>query len=290
MKNKSESYITMPELSKIVNESDLASIKNVASGILKIVNDIHSTPKDLENIIKLDPPLMVKVLKVTNSAYYSPPNKIDSIDQAIPWIGYDMLKYIALGQKVRDIFNQNKMTNGFSRTALWKHSIAVGLLSKLIYNKKIGEGGDNLYTAGLIHDIGLIAIEQFLPEEFNLILEQAGDGNIDQAEKTILGFTHAELAEEVTNHWKFPGELLTAIRYHHAPIQPDHEHKMAIAILYLADCLCIADEIGYSDAPQRDETVFQKCIDLIELPPSEIDSLMDQLRKEMAEVKEQGIL
>lgn len=138
----------LKNMTELVNQTDIASIKNIASGIIKVINDSNSTAKDLEAIIKLDPPLSARILKVANSAYYSQ-QKISNIEGAIIRIGFNTLKYIALGQKVRNIFSKDEKINGYSRASLWRHSVAVGLLGKLIFDKKFGSGGNNIYAAGL---------------------------------------------------------------------------------------------------------------------------------------------
>ena len=87
-----------------VNKSDISTIKSVISSIITIMNDADSTAKDIEEIIQVDPPLTARVLKVANSAYYSPQNKISEIDQAVIWLGFNTVKELILSQKVCEIF------------------------------------------------------------------------------------------------------------------------------------------------------------------------------------------
>ena len=78
-----------------VNNSEISSIKSVVSGIVRIINDPRSTAKDLKDIIQVDPPLSGKILRVSNSVFYSPKSKIDEIEKAIIWIGYNTVKELA---------------------------------------------------------------------------------------------------------------------------------------------------------------------------------------------------
>lgn len=284
----------IPDIQKLaaaVNKSDIASIKNVASGILKVVNDIHSKPKDLEAIIRLDPPLVAKILKVANSAYYSPPSEIDSVDRAVVMIGYDALKYIALGQKVRGIFSKRASAEGFSRSDLWKHCVAVGVMGRVLYNHIHGEGGTNLYTAGLIHDIGIIAIEQFLPDAFQAIFQTAAENGVDlnQVEKKILGFNHAELAVQIIAGWKLPQELVSAIGAHHTKAEDGWKKSETSAILYLADAICRQQEIGFSETAMPDEASIQACSESIGFSRETVDLLTTELHQEIAKIEGQGI-
>jgi len=165
-----EKYEKLNKILELVDESDISSIKNVVSGLIKIINDPTSTARDLKEVIQIDPPLTAKVLRLANSAYYSPRNKISEINQAIIWVGYDAIKELAMSQKVCEIFNKDECIEGYSRNALWKHSLAVALFGKMIYRREFGERGENVYVAGLLHEIGLIAKDQFYQEEFRLAL------------------------------------------------------------------------------------------------------------------------
>ena len=152
------------QIVRLVNESDISSIKNVVSGIIKIINNPNSTVSDLKHLIEIDAPLSSKVLKIANSAFYYRGRRVSDIKQAIIWIGYDSIKELALSQKVCNIFKKNPSVNGYSRAALWKHCIAVALFSKLVFRREFGERGDNIYAAGLLHDIGIIAEDQFFQQ------------------------------------------------------------------------------------------------------------------------------
>ncbi len=286
--NKAAKLKSMAEL---INESDIASIKNIASGILKVVNDIKSDAKDLEDVIKLDPPLVARVLKVANSAYYASREKISDINQAIVRIGFEMMKYIALGQKVRNIFDKGELINGYSRVGLWKQSITVGLLCRLIFEKQSIEGEENIYTAGLLHNIGIIAIDQLLPDEFGIILEKTKNENknLVQVENDVLGYNHAELGMTITQQWDFPADLISVVGYHHYPADVDEKYLTQTSILYAADYICHEHCFGYCDTPFRDETVFQECLNNIGLQPESLDEILVDLKKEIAKVEAQGL-
>lgn len=160
----------LKKITNLVNQSEIASIKSIVSGVMKIISDPNSTIWDLKEIVEIDPPLAAKVLIQANSAYYSPPKKIGEIKQALIWIGFDALKELALRQKVHGIFNGNGAFEGYSTSSLWKHSVAVALITKMIYRREFRERGANAYVAGLLHDIGIIVESQFLPNDFKQVL------------------------------------------------------------------------------------------------------------------------
>jgi HD-like signal output (HDOD) protein len=175
---------------ELVNASDISSIKSVVSGIVNIINDPDSTVKDLKEVISIDPPLTAKVLARANSAYFSSGQKITEIDKAVIWIGFDALKELALSQKVCEIFDKDESIEGYSRVMLWKNSIAVALLGKMIFRREFRESGENIYVVGLLHNIGIIIEDQFVQNEFKNILRKGKqeEKNLLKVESEVLGY------------------------------------------------------------------------------------------------------
>jgi len=201
----------------LVNDSEISSIKSVVTGIVKIINDPRSSAKDLKDLIELDPPLSAKLLKVANSAYFSRGTKIVEIMQAVIWIGYDALRELALSQKVCEIFNNDEVVEGYSRTSLWKHSIAVAILAKMIYRRELGKRGEDIYAAGLLHDIGIIAEDQFLQSQFLSVLRKMNTEKTNQtdAETEMLGYDHTDVGRAIAENWNLPQVLAMSLGYHH---------------------------------------------------------------------------
>ncbi len=291
MAENKDGSVNINSLIEKVEQSSIASIQNVASGILKTINDIRSTTKDLEKLIKLDPPLTAKILKVANSAYYSTGKDIKSIEQAIVRVGMDTLNYLALGQKVKDVFDKGDIFEEYSRILLWKHCITVSLLGKLIFSKLFHEDGANIYTAGLLHNIGIIAIDQFLDEEFKEILIKSNQEqkNLITLENDAFGFNHAELGQAILDSWNLPQELVRAVGFHHNPTEVAKEYQKSTYTLFIADFLCQENGFGYCDTPSRDHTVFDECRGELGIDDDTIDMLLSELKKELIKIQEQGI-
>ena len=278
------------DLIELVGRSDISSIKNIVSGIIRIINDAKSSVKELNDIIQVDPPLTSRVLRLANSSYYSPPDKISEITRAVIWVGYDAIKELALSQKVCEIFKKDDSIEGYSRKALWKHSLAVALFGKMIYRREYGESGENIYAAGLLHDIGLIVLDQFCTDEFKDILRMSSnDGNnVAEAELKILGFTHAELARAIMESWNIPNELCVAISSHHNPEGVDQEFSKIVNTIYIADYFCQERGIGYGDAPLSDKSVFQSCMRALKIENNSLDLIIEDVEEEIKKMEEEG--
>ena len=286
-----EKYEKVNKIIELVGQSEISSIQSVVSGVINVINDPLSSAKDLKDIIEIDPPLTAKVLKVANSAYYYHPRKISEIQYAIIWIGFDVLKEIALSQKVWEVFDQNESIGGYSRNLLWKHSVAVALLGKMICRREFGERGDSAYAAGLLHDIGIIVEHQFLEDDFRNILDKAEleRKNLSRAEHEVLGYTHTDIGEVLTEHWSFPEELVVAIGNHHNPDKAPQDFSKFASTLYIADYLCQERGIGYGDAPVRDSALFRKCLRRLDIKGYALDLIVKDMEQEIAMMEDQGL-
>ena len=291
MDQEEEKYAKLEKIVEMVNKSEISSVQNVVSGITKIINDPESSAKDLKEIIQIDPPLTGKLLKLANSAHYSPRTKVSEIQQAIIWVGYDALKELALSQKVCEVFAGDTDIEGYSRNLLWKHSVAVALLGKMIYRREFGRKGENIYVAGLMHDIGIIALDQFCQDDFRLILSKTKTDKKNQTktEKEVLGFDHAEVGKAITDSWNLPQELIEVIGCHHNPDNIAQEFIRPGLTLYIADYVCQQKPFGYGDAPVRDRELFRRCLKRLELSSYALDLIVEDVEQELLKMEKQGL-
>ncbi len=275
-----------------INDSDLSSVKSVVGGIVRIINDPRSTARDLRQIIQIDPPLTAKILRVSNSVFYAPQTKIDEIEKAIIWVGYDTVKELALRQKTCELFEKNESIEGYRRTELWAYCVATAQFAKMIYRREFGEKGENIYTAGLLHKIGLIAEEQFLRKAFTKILKLNNEKGTHLAvtEKNVFGFTHAELGGRIAQNWLLPDDLCAAISYHDNPYEAPEEYFKECATMYVAAVQCHFAEIGYVKATLFDDELYNRCLDDLELTQEALNPIVADGQQEIADMLEKGAL
>ncbi len=289
-KQKTEAIRHLVEL---VNASDISSIKSIVNAIIKVINDPRSTVKEIKEVILLDPPLAGKVLKIANSAYYSRSftQTFTDIEQAIIWIGSEIIKELALSQKVCEIFDCHEEMENYSRTYLWSHSIAVALMAKMIYRKEMGLPGENAYMAGLLHDIGIIAEDQFLQENFKKALRLSRSKNIDmaRAETETWGYNHAELGQAVADSWNLPGELTTTIGFHAGPLFYEGTHTRIICTLYAADYICQENGLAFGAVPLHDRITLQKCLRRIDVKPKALELIFNCMKSELSKMQYRGL-
>ncbi len=279
------------DLIEKVNNSEIASIKTIISRIFSIIDDPETSAKDLEDTIMVDPPLTNKVLKLANSAYYASRVKFSEIKEAIMWIGFTAIREIAITQKVCSVFLNDSNILGYSRSSIWENSLAGAILSKMIYRREFMKSGDDIYTAGLIRNIGIIVIDQFLPKEFEQILIEYNkkEKNLCDVEKEILGFTHSDIGEALAKKWKFPENLIVAIGCHHHIEKCAKEHQQMINTLYLSEYYCNQNNIGFSDIVCDNDKKFIKSIDDLGIYKHSLEVMSEDFDAELEKLKSQGL-
>jgi putative nucleotidyltransferase with HDIG domain len=283
----------LAELVRKVDRSDIASIKQVVAKLVETINDPTSSAKKLKEVIEKDPPLSARLLKRANSSYYGFRRKIHAIQDAIVCIGFNAVKELALSQKVSEVFQGVASCQGYSRPALWEHSLSVALCSKLIYTREFRQSGENIYTAGLLHDLGIIAEEQFARTDFRMALEQSEEQrqNLPDVEKKGFGFNHTDVGRAIADTWDFPYELVNAIGSHHDPQKVEGDSKKFVLTLYVSDYICQRQGIGYCDAPYKtDERLYYNCLKELGIKAVAMNLIVEDVQKDIAELKSAGWL
>lgn len=286
-----DAVMTLEQIVHKVENSDIGSIKNVAAGIIKIINNPEATAKDLKEIVEIDPPLSAKVLKLANSAYYYSKVHINDIEQAVIWIGFDNLKELALNQKVCEVFlKDSEVVAGYSREALWKHSVSVALLGKKICRMEFGERGENAYAVGILHDIGVIAEDQFMTRKLEQALMESlrDERPLASIERDLFGYDHADIGGGVTERWQFPSHLVDGVRFHHNPAITPSDNLIIACVLRLADFLCHENGLGFLENYHTDMKSVDFALKTLDVDLLSLNLIVEDVRDEIQVMREEG--
>ncbi len=182
--------------------------------------------------------------------------------------------------------------NSFSRKDLWKNSIATALLAKMIFRREFGEKGENLYTAGLIHNIGIIIIDQFMNDEFHDILQYSDDNNADhiESETKFLGYDHTSVAYELGKTWNFPEELNETVKYHHNPDEATEKYQKTAGTIFIADYYCKKWGLGYCDINNLNEDKVTELLNSYDIEPESLALMHSDLIEQIVHFENIGLL
>jgi putative nucleotidyltransferase with HDIG domain len=214
--------------------------------VLELTRDINCQPKELVAVIEKDPVMTMKILRILNSAYYSLPNKITSVNQSVAYLGLNTVKNLALSFAAVGILPKQNIA-GFNIQQYLVHSLTTASLARTLC-QKFGQADTDpadCYIAGLLHDFGKVVFAQFMPEEFKAALALAAEQNISlyAAEQQVIGIDHTVVGAMLTERWQFPGMLTETIRLHHSDSAPS---SMLHGCLFAANQ--ISKKLGMGDA------------------------------------------
>lgn len=214
----------------------LPTLPQVVTRVLEMVDSPTIDSMKLSKV--LDQSLAAKILKVANSAFYGR-RKINSIHQAIVVIGFDAVKEIILTASLFHTFHDAQDVE--TLRPLWQHSLECALISKRLAWIYHYEALDEAYFAGLIHDIGKLIIQQHFAA-YHQQIEALRLGGFDalEAEREVLGTTHADVGGKMALHWSFPENLAHAVAGHHEkqrPSQPKLDRILHYADRFVSGAL-----------------------------------------------------
>ena len=196
----------------------LPTLPGIAMKILELVRDEDTNLKEIAEVLSTDPPLSAQVLKLINAPFYGVRTQVTSVPHAVSLLGLNTVKNLALSfSLLRDYPKGNK--GGFDYTSFWKQSLIGAVSSKLIAEKVIPSFAEDAFFLGLIHNIGILALIQCMPQQYSLVLKEKDRTlcSYHEAENQILGFNHMEIGEYLIRTWGLPETFFTPVLYHHNP-------------------------------------------------------------------------
>lgn len=244
----------------------LPSLPAIVSDVMEVTADPESSANDLMKVILPDQSMCAAILKIANSAFFGLPREVSSIEKAVMVLGFDEIKNIILGKAV---FNSFKELNGSNKKSIedfWYHSFTCGLACKIIA-ERIDLSPSEMFIAGLIHDIGKLAMLLTFPNLYSHMLMLSADewhANCDK-EQELFFISHDEVAFRILNRWLFPQRLVSAVGFHHRPDSTENFQLLSSAV-QVADILAhITNSAGSFSSSDYRSLMLNMRADLFDL-------------------------
>jgi putative nucleotidyltransferase with HDIG domain len=236
----------MIDITSIIKGIDeLKPIPQVTQKVMAVANDPMSSATDLADIIQYDPALTANILKVCNSAFFGLAQRIDSIHQAVAYLGMDQVVGMAMLNLGSETLKQAQKGYDLREGELWKYSVLSAFMAREIASNKNQKDKHLIFTAALLKDIGKAVLSEYVGNYFDDIEKAIADRDITfrDAEKLIIGIDHAAVGAMVAEKWNFSGRMVDIIRNHHLGAGWP-EDDIELATVYVADTLCMIMGIG----------------------------------------------
>jgi len=236
-----------------VNVTTLVSLPQVYVRLNALLDEPNTTTADLCAVIRHDPGLATRLLRIVNSAFFGFASRIDDLDRAVTMIGRNELGDLVLATVAVETFDKIA-TELVDMSSFWHHSVMCALIARSMGQCCNVAHTERLFAAGLLHDVGQLVIYHQLPELAQQVLAAAegSDNGLYRAEQQLLGFTHADVGAALFAAWGLPDSLQTAARWHHEPMAAA-AFQFEAAIVHLANSATNTVEPGRNILECRSE-------------------------------------
>lgn len=262
----------------------LPEVPSLVFELNEIIADPMSSADAIAQVVSKSPSLTATLLRIVNSAFYGFRSKIDSISRAVTLVGSKEVSNLALGITIMETF-RGIPKEIMDVASFLEHNLACGVVARILAAHGNIAHTEQLFVAGMLHDIGRLVLCKYFPEVFKYTLVEAAQSRrpLLKSEQTVLGSSHALLGKKLLNKWKLPYALENNVYYHHQPsASPSPE---SAATIQMADLIVHGLGIGTSGeqiVPGFDTKAWER----LNLPASALRSLVNQAEHQIETIRD----
>ena len=272
----------------VADVDKLGSLPDIYYRLESAIENPASTVEDFSRLLGSDTDLCARLLKLANSAFYSFPAEVETIDRAVGMVGLRQIRELVLVTTTMNTFSKIKF-EVVNMTSFWEHSVAVGVLARSIARYAGLPHSERYYVAGLLHDIGRLVMYLKLPSFMNDLLIEC-----DQQEESLfvleqqqLAYTHAEIGGRLLEFWEVPQSIYEPVQYHHRPDQASEFAHMACAV-HMADAWVNKNQTG-SSGERRMPAINPQATQMLGVQEDEMDEVWNLTLDEINDVINQFV-
>ena len=272
----------------VADINKLVSLPDIYYRLESAIESPSSSVDDFAKLLGSDPDLCARLLSMANSAFYSFPAEIETIDRAISTIGLRQIRELVLATSILKMFNGVALES-VDMSSFWEHSVAVGVLAKSIAQFARLPLSDRYYIPGLLHDLGRLVLYLKLPELMQDLLTQSNiqQQNLFLLERQQLSYTHAEIGGRLLELWKVPQSIYEPVYYHHRPDE-SHEFSHTTCTIHIADAWVNKNRLGSSGESNTPE-IQPEAMQLLGIQESDLDEIWSHAGEEIRDVVRQFV-
>lgn len=269
-----------PFAQDIRNRLLVARLPSPPQTLLKLLHLCQSDDvgmAELSHLIANDPAITAKVLSIANSAaYHSSDNHELTLLQATNRLGTSLIKVLVMSESVLQAFGGFKQASGSDMSAFWKHSLTVALIARDLAGRLDSGPAESAYLAGLLHDVGRLALLAAAPEHCHTLFGVTDDSALCELEQQRLEIAHTEAGAWLLGRWHLSSDIVDSVLYHHAEAADLPEAQPLIRTLHLAHRLA---ELPLGDADAAEQFVCEQ-----DLAPVDLITITQQAAVQVVQI------
>jgi HD-like signal output (HDOD) protein len=231
---------TKVNLDLVVSAIDeISTLPNIALSVMQMVDDPNCSITDLKKLMEMDVSLVTRIMRCVNSSAYALTSKMTNLQQAISYLGIKQIRNLVLTAHVNGLFKKNEEIGTYKSTELWRHLVSVGICARLLAMRLKIEYFEDIFLAGLLHDVGIIIEDQYLHKYFSTLIHSLDHNKtLPENEQEQLGIDHTMLGERVGKKWNLPERILAPILYHHSSEHYEGDELQTVRCIEMANIIC----------------------------------------------------
>ncbi len=249
--------------------------------MIKLLVLFKQPSPDLDEVVKLmsrDPSLTTEVMKLCNSARFRGEQLVANMSEATARLGFSEVSRVIMMTSATRTLSLANVESVLEVELLCRHSIATGVAAGVIA-KTAGESADSAFIAGLLHDVGKIALASAHGVRYKTLARQVQiqGGSLSGAEKKSLGFDHSEVGSRLLERWGFPPDVVTAVRHHHHVAEAGSSERLTATVVMGDKIANDGEKKSAADASSIDNV--DKSVTILNLALPLLSTIMDQAQE-----------
>lgn len=269
--------LSAEDLDRVVEE--LQPVPQIALRIMQLFDsDDEYDIRELTAEIRKDQVISARTLKLANSVMFATHHRIESLDHALLYLGMNLLMKLVIAAAVDGLFTQSGSGYSLCKGGLYQHAVGTAVIAEHLARLTAAAKPGQAYTAGLLHDIGKVVLDQHVAAAYPLLYRRLSqDSGLDftEAERALIGTDHTEAGLRLAGRWSFPDSLAESIHHHHHPEGAEH-HPELVHVVHLADLLMTKFRAGLETEQMNSDRLAQR-LSAIGLSASQFAMLVDTI-------------
>ncbi|MHC1729962.1 MAG: HDOD domain-containing protein [Syntrophobacteraceae bacterium] len=260
------------QLDKVID--GLSPVPQTALKLIRMINCANSSFHEISNEVCQDQVLSARIIKLCNSVSINSRMKVDSIEKALIRIGEKHLLLIALSFSLESFISQASHGYSLCKGGIFHHSVWTANICRNLAEITCKAQPDIAYTAGLLHDIGKVVLDQFMSDAHPLFYRQSQtvNGDLTAMERELFGITHTEAGHRLASRWDMPEFITDTILHHHQPEKAVIAGELA-HLVYTADLISSRFLLGH-EIENMNTTRLRTSLDVIGFDLDELPALL----------------
>ncbi len=207
-------------LGRATQETQLRSIKPVLEYVIALTRSSTSTVEDIASAIRQDQVLALQILRVANSSFYQRGRVAKDLIEATQRIGLTAIRNAVIAILTIEHF-ENMTESGLVPQRFWEHSLATAALAEMLGEAVSSKQADQLFLAGLLHDVGRMVLSSLYPAEYAAALARAAreDVDLESVEQEVFELSHVDVTRHLLSQWNMPPSIVEAASLHELPVE-----------------------------------------------------------------------